>query len=81
MSLSVSFRHSNVNVKFIANNVVSREVIEAYNILSIYSSALLLVFLFLHVLVVGSVRQIKLTDVGFRAHVKIASRMVSYRIT
>jgi len=34
-----------------------------------------LVFLFLHFLVVGSVRQIKLTHVGFRAHVKIASRI------
>ena len=56
LSLSVSFRHSNVNLKFIANNVVSREVVEAYNILSIYSNALLLVFLFLHFLVVGSVR-------------------------
>ena len=31
-------------------------------------------------LVVGSVRYIKLTYVGFRAHVKIASRIVSYRI-
>ena len=31
-------------------------------------------FLFLHFLVVGSLRQIKLTHVGFRAHVKIASR-------
>jgi len=31
-------------------------------------------------LVVGSVRQIKLTHVGFRTHVKIASRIVSYRI-
>ena len=30
-------------------------------------------------LVVGSVRYIKLTYVGFRAHVKIASRIVSYR--
>ena len=30
-------------------------------------------------LVVGSVRSIKLTYVGFRAHVKIASRIVSYR--
>ena len=29
-------------------------------------------------LVVGSVRQIKLTYVSFRAHVKIASRIVSY---
>ena len=39
-----------------------------------------LVFLFLHFLVVGSVRYIKLTHVGFRAHVKIASQIVSYRI-
>jgi len=30
-------------------------------------------------LAVGSVRWIKLTHVGFRAHVKIASRIVSYR--
>ena len=37
-------------------------------------------FLFLHFLVVGSVRQIKPTHVDFRAHVKIASRIVSYRI-
>jgi len=33
-----------------------------------------------HFLVVGSVRYIKVTHVGFRAHVKIASRIVSYRI-
>ena len=33
-----------------------------------------------HFLVVVSVRQIKLTHVGFRAHVKIASRIVSHRI-
>jgi len=32
----------------------------------------------LHFLVVGSVRYIKLTHVGFRTHVKIASRIVSY---
>jgi len=32
----------------------------------------------LHFLVVGSVRYIKLTHVGFRAHVKIASLIVSY---
>ena len=31
-------------------------------------------------LVVVSVRQIKLTRVGFRAHVKIASRILSWRI-
>jgi len=35
-------------------------------------------FSVLHFLVVGSVRQIKLTHVGFRAHVKIASSIVSY---
>ena len=35
-------------------------------------------FCFYIFLVVGSVRQIKLTYVGFRAHVKIASRIVSY---
>ena len=31
-------------------------------------------------LVVGSMRQIKLTHVGFRAHVNIASRIVSYTV-
>ena len=41
---------------------------------------LLVFFLLLHFLVVGSVRYIKLTHAGFRAHVKIASRIVSYRI-
>jgi len=35
-------------------------------------------FLFLHFFVDGSVRWIKLTHVGFRARVKIASRIVSY---
>ena len=34
-------------------------------------------FSVLHFLVVGSVRSIKLTRVGFRAHVKIAHRIVS----
>ena len=38
-------------------------------------------FSVLHFLVVGSVRQIELTRVGFRAHVKIASRIVSCRMT
>ena len=42
---------------------------------------LLFSFSVLHFLVVVSVRQIKLTHVGFRAHVKIASRIVSYRNT
>jgi len=36
-------------------------------------------FVFLQFLVVGSVRLIKLTHVGFQAHVKITSRIVSYR--
>ena len=38
-----------------------------------------LVFSFSHFLVFGSVRQINLTCVSFRAHVKIASRIVSSR--
>ena len=42
---------------------------------------LLFSFSVLHFLVVVSARQIKLTRVGFRAHVKIASRIVSYRNT
>ena len=51
-----------------------------YTVISEHVCFLLLVFsLFLHFLVVGSVRQINLTHVGFRAHVKIASRIVSYR--
>jgi len=49
-----------------------------FTVISEHICFLLLVFLFLHFLVVGSVRQIKLTHVGFRAHVKIASRIVSY---
>ena len=39
---------------------------------------LLLVFSVLHFLVVGFVRWIKLTHVGFQGHVKTASRIVSY---
>ena len=35
---------------------------------------------FLHLLVFGSVRWITLNDVSFRAHVKKATRIVSYRI-
>jgi len=42
-------------------------------------SVYILVFV-LHFLVVVSVRQIMLTHVGFRASVKIASSIVSYRI-
>ena len=38
-----------------------------------------LFFSVLQILVVGSVRYIKPTHVGFRANVKIASRIVSYR--
>jgi len=49
-------------------------------LLSISVFLLFSFFLFLHFLVVGSVRLIKLTYVGFRAHVKIASRILSYRI-
>ena len=48
-------------------------------LLSIFRLLLFSFFLFLHFFVVGSVRQIKLTHVGFRAHVKIAFRIVSYR--
>ena len=40
----------------------------------------LVFFSVLHFLVFVSVRLIKLTRVGFRAHVKIASRIVSYCI-
>ena len=39
-----------------------------------------LLFFVLHFLVVGFVRQTEPTHVGFRARVKIASRIVSYRI-
>ena len=37
-----------------------------------------LVFLFIHFLLVGFVQYIKPTHVGFRVHVKIASRIVSF---
>ena len=46
-------------------------------LLSISVFLLFSFFCFYTFLVVGSVRQIKLTYVGFRAHVKIASRIVS----
>ena len=52
--------------------------------LLLLSTSVYLLFSFFSVftlfLVVVSVRQIKLTYVGFRAHVKLASRIVSYRI-
>jgi len=50
-------------------------------LLLLLSMSVFLLFSFsvLHFLVVDSVRQIKLTHVGFRAHVKIASRIISYR--
>ena len=40
-----------------------------------------LVFLFFHFLVVGSVRYIKLTHVSFWLHVKVASRIILYRLS
>ena len=51
-------------------------------LLTLLSTCVFLLFSFsvFHFLVVGSVRLTKLTHVGFRAHVKIASRIVSYRI-
>jgi len=51
-------------------------------LLTLLSICVFLLFSFsvFHFLVVGSVRLTKLTHVGFRAHVKIASRIVSYRI-
>jgi len=50
-------------------------------LLTLLSICVFLLFSFsvFHFLVVGSVRLTKLTHVGFRAHVKIASRIVSYR--
>ena len=50
-----------------------------FTVISEHICFLLLVFMFLHFLVVGSVRKIKLTHVGFRALVKIAPRIVSCR--
>ena len=38
-------------------------------------------YFFIHYLVFGSVRQIKLTYVSFRAHVKLASHILGSRIT
>ena len=49
-------------------------------LLLLLSISVFLLFSFYTFLVVGSMRQIKLTHVGFRAHVNIASRIVSYRI-
>jgi len=50
-------------------------------LLSISVFLLFSFFLFYTFLVVVSVRYIKLTYVGFRAHVKIASRIVSGKLT
>ena len=44
-------------------------------LLSIFRRLLFSFFLFLHFLIAGSVRWIKLTHVGFRAHVKISYRI------
>jgi len=52
---------------------------QTFTVSSEHIRFLLFSFSVLHFLVVVSVRYIKLTDVGFRAHVKIASRIV-YRI-
>jgi len=48
--------------------------------ISVFYLVLLSFFSVLHFLVVVSVRSTKLTHVGFRAHIKTASRSVAYRI-
>jgi len=52
---------------------------QTFTVTSSISVFTFLFFSVLQFLVVVSVRYIKLTHVGFRAHVKIASRIVSYR--
>ena len=51
---------------------------QTFTVTSEHIRFLLFGFSVLHFLVVVSVRQIKLTHIGFRAHVKIASHIVSY---
>jgi len=60
------------------NNVNFRQAVT--HIMYGENTSVVFSFSVLHFLVVVSVRQIKLTDVGFQAHVKIASRIVSYHI-
>jgi len=59
------------------NNVNFRQAVT--HIMYGENTSVVFSFSVLHFLVVVSMRQIKLTDVGFQAHVKIASRIVSYR--
>ena len=78
---SFSANPSHCSPSFLLLKYLLRGFPGLFTVISEHICFLLLVsFLFLHFLVVGSVRQIKLTHVGSRAHVKIASRIVSYRI-
>ena len=55
--------------------------VDAPGYFSAYSLLLFSFFLlFFHFSVAGSVRQVKLTHVGFQARVNISSRIVSYHI-
>ena len=53
-------------------------ILQTFTVISSISVFTFLVFFCFTILVVVFVQQIKLTHVGFRAHVKIASRIVSY---
>ena len=80
---SLSVNPSHCSPSFLVLKYLLRGFPGLFTVTSEHICFLLLVFLslFLHLLVVGSVREIKPTRVGFRAHVKIASRIVSYRMT
>ena len=66
---SLSFSSSGLTTRIPQTLTVTSEHIRFY---------FLVFFLFSQLLVVVSMRYIKLTHFGFRAHVKIASRIVSY---
>jgi len=70
--LSREFNALTITVTPPSHNIlcgVPKVVIKYTLVISEHICFLLLVFLFLHFLVVGSVRYIKLTHVGFRQHV------------
>ena len=74
---SFSANHSKRSLSFSSTGFTTGIPQTVYLLLSIFRLLLFSFFSFLHFLIVVSVRQVKMTHVGFRAHVKIAYRIVS----
>jgi len=68
------------NPSFSSSRLTPRIPRTVYRYFWTFPFFLLFSFSVFYILAVGSVRQIKLTHVSFWPHVKIASRIVSYRI-